>query len=317
MKRNCKQMELTLKKPNKSSGKPIFQTAIENRVSYLPFFVLLIGIFLLFPGFSPKHEVGNPVEKLLSGYKFTEGPAVGRDGFIYFTDVPEWKIYRYNPLENTAELYLDNTGGANGLYFMEDGRLIGCAGRARQLIRMDYNKNIEILADSFNGRKLNSPNDLWIDKSGGIYFTDPRYGNRDNLEQDGEHVYYYSGEGKLVRVIDDLTRPNGIIGSSDGRFLYVVDEGQRKTFAYRISSKGEVGEKTLFCEEGIDGMTLTPRGNIVLTAEKSVPVYSPEGRLLIRFIMDVQPTNVVYYQDYLYVTAQSGELFRIVLEKSL
>lgn len=251
-------------------------------------------------------------EKLLEGFRFTEGPSVDQQGNVFFTDVPERKIYRFNPETKDLSVYLDNTGGANGLYFNQDGKLLACAGKDRKVIRIDESKNIEVLAQKYNGKLLNSPNDLWIDAKGGIYFTDPRYGNKDNLEQDGMHVYYIQpGSNNLIRVIDDLNRPNGIIGSANGKKLYVVDEGERKTYVFDIEKNGRLSAKALFCEEGIDGMSITDKGNICITTEKGVSVYSPEAELLIVYEFDVQTTNLVFHENILFVTTQSGELYRV------
>lgn len=252
--------------------------------------------------------------KLLEGFQFTEGPAVDRYGHLFFTDVRAQHIIKYFPETGEHTVYMEHTGGANGLY-CRSGILYACAGKARSVIAIDSLKHITVLARSFEEKKLNSPNDLWIDAHGGIYFTDPRYGNQDDLEQDGMHVYYlHPGYAKITRIIHDLTRPNGIVGSRDGKRLYVVDEGQRKTFVYDISDSGQVKNKQLFCDAGIDGMSITDAGNICITTARGVAVYAPNGDQLALYVFDRLTTNVVYHDGRLFVTTQSGQLWNIKIK---
>ncbi len=263
-------------------------------------------------------NAGNQPVSILNQFVFTEGPVMTHDGVLLFTEVPKSKIWAYDLKSKSLMLYLDHSGGANGLYFDDDGNLIACAGKARQVISVDFDKNVTVLADSYKGKKLNSPNDLWIDARGGIYFTDHRYGNMDDLEQDGMHVYYLTpGRKKLIRVIDDMQRPNGVVGSRDGKKLYVVDEKARTTWVYDIQENDKLKNKALFCEAGIDGMTLTGKGNICITTSKAVSVYSPDKELLKKYQFDVGTTNVVFYDGKLYVTTHSGEIYEIVLDEGL
>lgn len=249
--------------------------------------------------------------KVLEGFQFTEGPAVARHGRLFFTDVRAQQIISYIPETGEHTVYMEHTGGANGLYY-KSGILYACAGKARSVIAIDSLKNITVLARTFEGKKLNSPNDLWVDKQSGIYFTDPRYGNQDGLEQDGMHVYYlHPGYAKITRIINDLTRPNGIVGSRDGKRLYVVDEGQRKTFVYDITDSGQVKNKQLFCDAGIDGMSITDAGNICITTGSGVAVYAPNGDRLRLFTFGGLTTNTAYHAGKLFVTTQSGELWKI------
>jgi gluconolactonase len=162
------------------------------------------------------------------------------------------------------------------------------------VVAIDMDKNITTLADTYQGKKLNSPNDLWIDPKGGIYFTDPRYGNRDNMEQDGEHVYYLSPDGeKLTRVVDDFVRPNGIIGTPDRKILYVADNADKKTFSYKIEPDGSLSGKKLFADNGSDGVALDEKGNLYLTTN-AVLIYSPKGEFLERIDVPEQPANVCF-----------------------
>lgn len=248
-------------------------------------------------------------EILLDGFSFTEGPAVSETGALYFSDIPNNRIYSYH--NDILEVFLDNTGGANGLYFDNEGNLIACAGKARQLIKITKEKEIVVLADNYNGKKLNSPNDLWLDPKGGIYFTDPRYGNTDNLEQNGMHVYYLNNEGGIIRVTDDLVRPNGIIGTPDGKELYIVDQGIERTYRYKIKKNGELKAKKLFVKVGTDGMSIDQEGNIFITNGKNIDIYNSKAFMLKSYSFPSFTTNVVYSKEGIFVTTQAGQVFII------
>ena len=233
------------------------------------------------------------VQKQAGGFNFTEGPAADKQGNIYFTDIPNSRILRLS-IDGNLSTFLENSGQANGLYFDTNGNLIACAGGTGQLISIDKHKTITILADKYNSKPFNSPNDLYIHPKGGIYFTDPRYGARENLPQDGEHVYFLSPDRKrLIRVIDDMVRPNGIIGTSDGKKLYVADHGADKTYVYTIKPDGTLLDKKLFANQGSDGMTVDEKGNVYLTKE-AVTVFDSTGTLLKTIEVPERPANVCF-----------------------
>ncbi len=253
-------------------------------------------------------------ERIVRNLEFTEGPVFNAAGNLLFSDVPAQRIYQYDQ-EGNLSVFLENTGGANGLFLDAKGNIIACAGDARQLIRISPEGDITVLVDSYDGKKLNSPNDLWIDPEGGIYFTDPRYGSQEGMEQDGMYVYYFQpSNGKLTRVIDDMTRPNGIIGTSDGKALYVVDEGKRELYRYNIAKPGKLEGKTFILNEGVDGMSVDDKNNIYITAVNVVIRYDPVSGEFTRYSMDVMPTNVVWHKGVIYVTTQTGEVYRKKLE---
>jgi gluconolactonase len=252
-------------------------------------------------------------ERVLGGFRFTEGPAVDAAGNLYFTDIPESKIYRYTP-GGELSVYLENTEGANGLFFDADGNLVACAGGGRQVVRYDASGSKTVLLDRFEGKKLNSPNDLWIDPDGGIYFTDPRYGNTESMELEGMDVYYFQpGKDKVIRVIDNMTRPNGIIGSHDGKKLYVVDEGEDEFYVFDIKKPGKLENQTRLLYEGADGISIDDAGNIYVTAEKSILKYDPRSGMVQRFELEVRPTNVVWHDGVIWVTTHTGEVWKKVL----
>lgn len=253
-------------------------------------------------------EPGAKVEKVAGGFTFTEGPAADAEGNIFFTDIINNRIHKWS-LDGKLTTFRENSGAANGLYFDKDGNLLVCEGGGRRLISIDPNEQVTVLADSYQDKKFNSLNDLWIDPKGGIYFTDPRYGSRDNMEQDGEYVYYLTPDHKnTIRVIDDMVRPNGLIGTPDGKLLYVADHGDRKTFVYTINSDGTLSNKKLFAPEGSDGMTMDNEGNVYLTMN-GVAVYNSDGQKIETIQVPEWPANVTFGgkdNQTLFITARNS-----------
>jgi gluconolactonase len=251
---------------------------------------------------------GAKVEKLAGGFKFTEGPAADAQGNIFFTDIPNNRIHKWTP-EGKLITFKQDSGGANGLYFDKKGNLLVCEGNNRRLVAIKRNGRKKVLADKYNNKLLNSPNDLWPDPKGGIYFTDPRYGNRTGMEQGCECVYYLSpDQKKLNRVIDDLIQPNGIIGTADGKTLYVADYGGGKTFVYTINEDGTLSNKKLFAPEGSDGMAIDNEGNIYLTTDV-VTVYNKNGEKIETIKVPEQPANVCFGgkdKQTLFITARTS-----------
>ncbi|MGB2809142.1 MAG: SMP-30/gluconolactonase/LRE family protein [Sedimentisphaerales bacterium] len=248
------------------------------------------------------------VEKLAGGFKFTEGPAADAKGNIFFTDIPNNRIHKWS-LDGKLSTFRENSGGANGLCFDKKGNLLACEGGGRRLVSIDPKGEVTELAAKYKNKKFNSLNDLWIDPKGGVYFTDPRYGRRDNLDQDGEHVYYLAPDHKsIVRVIDDMVRPNGIIGTRKGKRLYVADHGGKKTFVYTINKDGTLSNKKLFAPEGSDGMTIDNEGNIYLTTN-AVAVYSKKGEKIDTIKVPEGPANVTFGgkdKKTLFITARTS-----------
>jgi len=258
---------------------------------------------------------GEQVVLLSDGFSFTEGPAVDRDGNIYFTDQPNDKILRWSVDEKKMTVFSDNTGRANGLYFDLDGKLLACSDLENEIWRFDMMGGHEVVLTDFDGKKLNGPNDLWVHPSGGIYFTDPLY-KRDywkrdpEMQQDGQHVYYLApGSTKAIRVDNSLQQPNGIIGTPDGRLLYVADIRAGKTYTFDIQADGALANKRLFCEMGSDGMTIDSKGNIYLTG-RGVTVFNPKGEKIVNIPVDAQWTANVCFggkdMKTLFITASNG-----------
>ena len=252
------------------------------------------------------------LEKIGTGYAFTEGPAVAKDGSVYFTDQPNDRIYRWEE-KGGITLWLEGTGRSNGLYVNADDKLVACADAQNRIILIDNNKEMKVLLEEFEGKHLNGPNDLWIAPNGDIYFTDAYYHRNYWPEGQGEGqevrgVYRLTPAGVVTRVISDYKQPNGIIGTPDGKTLYVADIEEKKIWRYKILTDGTLTDKTFFAPHGSDGMTIDNRGNIYLTMGK-VWVYSPGGELIREIEVPESPSNLCFggeERDILFITARSS-----------
>jgi len=240
--------------------------------------------------------------KVQDGYTFTEGPAVNRFGDVFFTDQPNNKIYKWDAISNTVELFKENAGRSNGLYFMLDGALISAADEKNELWSIDKDGKEEVLITGFKGKKLNGPNDIWVRPKNGLYFTDPLY-PRDYWEgirspeqqQEGRDVYFLSADrSEFFKVTEDLVQPNGIVGTPDGKHLYISDIDAKKVYKYDIREDGYITNKTVFCEMGSDGMTIDERGNVYLTGD-GVTVFNKNGEQIAHIPVPAKWTaNVVF-----------------------
>ncbi len=252
---------------------------------------------------------GAKIKKLCGDFEFTEGPAVDAKGNIYFSDIPNNRIHKWS-LDGKLSTFSENSGGSNGLFFDKKGNLLACEGGGRRLVSFNPKGEVTVLADKYKNKRFNKLNDLWIDPRGGVYFTDPAYGRRrEPLEQDGEHVYYLSADRKkLIRVIDDMVKPNGLIGTGDGKLLYVADPGAKKTYEYSINADGTLSNKKLFAQEGSDGMTIDNEGNVYLTTSV-VAVYNKKGQRIETIEVPERPANVTFGgkdKQTLFITARTS-----------
>jgi len=246
-------------------------------------------------------------------FKFTEGPAVNKNGDIFFTDIVEGKIWKYST-EGELSLFLDKTGHSDGMYFDKKGNLITAADEKNEIWQISPDKKVKVLLDNFEGKRFNGPNDLWIDAKGGIFFTDPYYQRpyweRKKSELSGQHVYYFPKGSKAAFVVDsNFVRPNGIIGSADGKNLFVADIGDKKTYKYDIGKKGKLYNRRLFTDMGSDGMTLDNRGNLYLTGRGGVTVFNPEGKKIEHISIPASTANVCFggkNRDILFITASKA-----------
>ena len=254
------------------------------------------------------------VEKLAGGFAFTEGPTCDADGNVLFTDQPNDRILKWST-DGRLSTFLQPAGRANGMYFTAGGDLIACADEKTALWSIAPDGTTTVLLDTYDGKSLNGPNDVWVRPDGGLYFTDPFYPRpwwtHGAMPQDGQHVYFLAADRqRLVRVIADLTKPNGIIGTPDGTSLFVSDIGASQTYRYEIARDGNLSGKTLVIEQGSDGMTLDEEDHLYLTGD-GVMVFDLHGRQVdhIRVPDEKWTANVAFGgtdRQTLFITASTG-----------
>lgn len=223
---------------------------------------------------------GAKVERLAGDFKFTEGPTADAAGNVFFTDQPNDRIMKWS-VEGKLSTFMQPAGRANGMCFDARGQLIACADEKNELWSVSPDGKVTVLLKDYQGKRLNGPNDVWVRPGGGLYFTDPFYKRpwwqHNQMPQDGQHVYYLSADRQqLSRVVNDLKQPNGIVGTPDGKSLFMADIGAGKTYQFEIQADGRLANKRLFCELGSDGMTIDLDGNLYLTG-KGVSVFNSAG----------------------------------------
>ncbi|TDO22421.1 SMP-30/gluconolactonase/LRE family protein [Pedobacter duraquae] len=214
-------------------------------------------------------------------FSFTEGPASDKNGNVFFTDQPNNKIWKYDTSGNLS-VFMERAGRSNGTYFDRKGNLVTCADENQQLWSIDPKGKVTVLVSDLGGKHLNGPNDLWIDPKGGIYITDPYYQRdywtRKASELDGQKVYYLpKGKKNLVLVTDSLKKPNGIVGTPDGKTLYIADIGASRIYKFSIQKDGKLSDMRIFINQGADGITLDEMGNLYLSG-KGVTIFNPAGQ---------------------------------------
>jgi gluconolactonase len=246
-------------------------------------------------------------------FSFTEGPSVDKKGNVFFTDQPNNKIWEYSA-DGKLSIFMDNAGRSNGSYFDNKGNLITCADEHDQLWSISPNKKVKVLVHDLNGRLLNGPNDVWVTPNDNMYITDPYYQRgywtRKKPELEGQNVYYLAKESnRLIAVVTDMQQPNGIVGTPDGKYLYIADIRANKTFKYVINPDGSLTNKQLFTEQGSDGMTLDSEGNVYLTGN-GVTIYNPAGIKIAHINIDEPWTANLCFggknKDDLFITASKA-----------
>jgi len=265
-----------------------------------------------------------PVRQLHSNFKFTEGPAGDSKGNVYFSDIPAEKIYKVDS-RGQLSVFIEKTNHTNGLMVNGQNELVACEMDGAIVAFNLQNKARRIIADKYDGKRFNAPNDLVLDKAGGVYFTDPSFRAPDPKPQDKLGVYYVSAKGEVTRLIDNLPNPNGVILSADEKTLYVIPSGQAEMMAYPVQALGKIGKGKVFCTlqqpkgkqgGGGDGLTLDSKGNLYITSALGLQVFSPAGKLLGIISLPEQPANVTFAgpdNKTLYVTARTS-LYAIPME---
>ena len=260
------------------------------------------------------------IELLFDGGFFTEGPGMGPDGNVYFSDLTFTEssgmqaghLWKYDPKSNETSIFRSPSGMSNGIIFDHKGNMIVALMAdfgGRCIIRTDMSSGkSEIIAGTYEGKSLNSPNDLVIDEKGRIYFTDPRYVGHEPMEQSVMGVYKINLDGSVERIIDNAGTPNGILVSPDQKTLYVASLNGSSLLTklnalmqYQLDDSGNVSNEKIFIdfkgERGPDGMAIDINGNLYLARKGTIPgiyIYSPEGKQLGIIPTPEGPTNVTF-----------------------
>jgi gluconolactonase len=286
---------------------------------------VFLVITLLFPlsAFSQEKELagilkpGAKLEKLSGDFSFTEGPAADAAGNVYFTDQPNDRIMMWS-ISGILSTFMQPSGRSNGMFFDRNGNLWSCADEKNELWCIHPDKTVEVVLKEYDGKLLNGPNDVWVAPDGSIFLTDPFYKRswwtHTEMPQDKQCVYFLGADHKtLRRVVEDLAQPNGIVGTPDGKTLYIADIKNNKTWSYSIKPDGALENKKLFCELGSDGMTIDYKGNLYLTG-KGVTVFDKTGKKLGNISVPENWTANVCFggknRKELFITASKG-LYRI------
>lgn len=285
-------------------------------VAWLPSAVAADAI----PGIGPTGEV----QKVHGGLQFTEGPAADREGNLFFSDVQGDKLYRVDP-QGALSVLLDPSHHTNGLMVNAAGNIVACEMDGRLVEVNPRTKDVKSLADGYEGKRFNAPNDLVIDRDGGIYFTDPHFRAPMPLPQGVRAFYYRAPDGKVTRLGVVEAAPNGIILSPDEKTLYVIPSMQAEMLAYPVEAPGKIGPERKFCSlkqaagkttGGGDGLAVDVQGNLYITSALGVQVFNPQGKLLGIIEFPEQPANCDFGgpgNKTLYATARTS-LYAVPME---
>ncbi|MEV0202607.1 SMP-30/gluconolactonase/LRE family protein [Nonomuraea sp. NPDC050691] len=268
------------------------------------------------------------VERLYTGTRWAEGPVYFPAGrFLVWSDIPNDRMLRWDEFTGAVGPFRTPAGYTNGNTLDREGRMISCEQGNRRVTRTEHDGSITVIADRWEGRRLNSPNDAVVGSDGSIWFTDPSYGItsdyegvRAEQEIDGCHVYRIDPVTGEVRVVaDDFERPNGLAFSLDERLLYVADTRRRHIRVFEVTDDGTLEKGRIFAEgaagDAYDGMRLDDTGRVWAAAGKSVHCYDPDGTLIGRLLLPDYVANLVFgglKRNRLFVTA-STSLYSIML----
>lgn len=260
---------------------------------------------------------GAKLEKVAGGFGFTEGPVWDKSGFLYVSDEEQNKIFRVYVKDGRKEEVIA-LGDPDGNTYDRQGRLIDCASVLRAIISVSKDGKYEILADKYEGKKLNSPNDVIVGPDGALYFTDPTLDlvKGEKQELDFKGVFRLGADGKLTVLTKDLDQPNGLAFSPDGKKFYVDDDDHRNIRVYDVAKDASLSNGRLFGEEpggkgdGVpDGMRVDTKGNLFVTGPKGIWVWSPDGTHLGTIALPEQPANLTWGDAdlrTLYITATTS-----------
>lgn len=258
-----------------------------------------------------------PIVKVQGGFQFVEGPAADGKGNLVFSDIPANKIYKLGT-DGKITVFSEDSGHTNGTMFTASGELAVCQMDGQVVAMNAAGKVARVISDKHDGNRYNAPNDLVIDSTGGVYFTDPHFRAPEPLPQGKTAVYYVAADGKVTRLVDDLKAPNGVILSPDEKTLYVIPSGQAEMMAYEVLSPGKLGPGRVFCTlqqkegqtgRGGDGLTVDVKGNLYITSGLGLQVFDPSGKLLGIISLPEAPANCTFGgpdNKTLYATARTS-----------
>ena len=254
------------------------------------------------------------VEQVATGFKFTEGPVWHPDGYLLFSDIPANQIVKASP-DGEVEVFREPSGNSNGLTLDLEGRLVACEHGNRRVSRTGADGAVEAVADSFEGKRLNSPNDVVGHSSGALYFTDPPYGIQpDEQEQPCNGVYRIDVDGGISLLVDDFERPNGLAFSPDESVLYIDDSQHQHVRAFDVADDGTLNKGRIFANlsdpgDGVpDGMKVDQEGNVYATNARGMWVHDAAGQFLGLISVPEVPANCAWGEDgqTLFMTARTS-----------
>lgn len=272
--------------------------------------------------FADRIAPGAKVEKLAGDMKFTEGPVwLPKEKKLIFSDIPNRKLMQWSEADGLS--IFRESEEANGNILDLDGRLISCQHAGRNVVRTEADGKITVLADKFDGKRFNSPNDVAVRSDGTLWFTDPPWGLRGEGEIPGHWVFKLDpATGKVEPVVKDLAMPNGIVFSPDETRIYIADTGGHERHpdpelrkladgihCYEVSKDGKLGAKLFRIDEGSDGMTVDVDGNLYATHGSSVTIYDRDGKKLEQIEVPEGPANATFGGDdfkTLFITARTS-----------
>ncbi|MFQ3586312.1 MAG: SMP-30/gluconolactonase/LRE family protein [Fimbriimonadaceae bacterium] len=262
------------------------------------------------------------LETLATGYRFTEGPIWTRRGTLIFSDIPMNRLYEWTPSQGEPKVFREPSNNANGNTLDAEGRLVTCEHGSRRVTRTEADGRIAVLAERFEGKRLNSPNDVAVHPNGTIFFTDPPYGIRpEQAELDFNGVFRLAKDGSLTVIDRERVRPNGIVLSPDRKLLYVADTEGEKVVVYPVDADANVGPGREFASTKVDsgrsspdGMRVDIKGNLYVATSVGVQVFSPRGVRIGVIRTPRSATNCAFGEDgkTLFVTSQES-VYRIRL----
>jgi len=257
-----------------------------------------------------------PVEQVASGFPGGEGPVWSRQGFLIFSDYSKDLLYKLVP-GKAPEVYREDSHGANGNTMDRQGRLYSCEYKSRRVTRTDRKGRIEVLADKFEGKRFNAPNDIVVRRDGHVFFTDPLFTPLDQRELDFYGVYHITPKGNIEAIARMKTRPNGITLSPDGKVLYVANTDDRKIIAYDLDRNGQTSHERVAIADlpgGPDGIRTDAKGNLFVAA-RGIRVYAPDGKLLGRISLPINARNLAFGDsDFRTLYMVGNSIFKVRLE---